>query len=1047
MQKSKNLLVAALLMASSVSVFAQKNTPIEKYNAAYATALDLFYKGKYVAAQHQFDELVGKAPSGLSSGDADAVYYAAICSEELGNSDALYRLSEFLRLYPESSKANMAHFFLGNTHYAKGEYSLALQYYNKVESSEIEYGHRDEFEYKIGYCLINTGDREGAKSHFAHIMNGKSKYRTNALYYYAHIQYMDGEYSQALTNFKKISDDKRSNQKLINIADNYIARIYYYLGREDEFLQLAPRLMKANDVFKKEELEQMMGEVYFNRGEYQQALKYYRLSAQDTPKSTAKDPVTGKPIQGCMVGDNAYQIGYCYYMQQQYDSAAVYLQQKTACNDSVAQNALYTLGDTYVKLDRKSEARSMFLQASQLSYNAKIQEDALFNYAKLSCELNQNAYNESIKSFENYLNRYPKTRHKAEIEEILTSLYFTTRNYKDALVLMEKIEPKNADMNRAYQRLLINRGIELFNERNLQQASQYFVKAAKVNADVQKTADALYLNGEVQYRLDNFKSAKTALDKFFKNTKARTSPYYRQALYTSGYLCMRNEQYANGADAFAHFINSNASKVEPQQLCDAYNRLADCQYGQKDFENAITNYNYTINHHGKDADYATYQKALCYGAIGKNEDKLTYLNYIFEHFEQSPLASKALFEIANTYLVCDNNEMALLYYGNFMKQYPNSSYVKESLLNMGLIYYNTDRNDKALECFDQLLANYQGTEEAKDALVTVKNIYIAQNRVDDYFSYVQNRAKITISSNEQDSVTFSVAANRYFEGDYENAITSLEGYLKKFPSGMYNLKAHYYLADCMFRKGINEQALPHFEWVANRNKNQYTEVSLLNAANISYGMKNYSNALDYYSRLLQLSENDMSRLQSRLGIMRCKTLLDATAVEPIVASARELLQEPKVTNELTEEAWMTMAHAYYSVQQFDSAAVYYRRLIHSANGEYSGEAVYSLAEMDVLRRNYTAAEKAIEAIVANPPNDYWLAKTFILWADIFRAQGNVLQAKQTLQSIIDNYDGEELVALAIKNRNDILNAEAMASTGVVESNEVEIEIPFDASGE
>ena len=52
-----------------------------------------------------------------------------------------------------------------------------------------------------------------------------------------------------------------------------------------------------------------------------------------------------------------------------------------------------------------------------------------------------------------------------------------------------------------------------------------------------------------------------------------------------------------------------------------------------------------------------------------------------------------------------------------------------------------------------------------------------------------------------------------------------------------------------------------------------------------------------------------------------------------------------------------------------------------------------------------------------------MAKSFILWADIFYARGNNLQAKQTLQSIIDNYEGEDLVQLALQKRNAILEAE------------------------
>ena len=53
------------------------------------------------------------------------------------------------------------------------------------------------------------------------------------------------------------------------------------------------------------------------------------------------------------------------------------------------------------------------------------------------------------------------------------------------------------------------------------------------------------------------------------------------------------------------------------------------------------------------------------------------------------------------------------------------------------------------------------------------------------------------------------------------------------------------------------------------------------------------------------------------------------------------------------------------------------------------------------------AEKIIHQINANPSSEYYLAKAFILWADIFKSKGNTLQAKQTLQSIIDNYEGDE----------------------------------------
>lgn len=1057
MQGFRNLIVIAIAMVAMAPVFGQQSSSDERSEKAFRNAEDLYRKGKYAAAQHAFDVLVA-SPLEDPKKAADAVYYAAVCSQKLENGDAMYRLEEFLRLYPESSHANMAYFYEGNTLYNAGNYGDALKKYNKVNSAEVEYGHRDEFEYKLGYCHLiensmgRAGSKDKAKSCFSHIMNGQSTYQGRALYYYAYIQYKDGDYAQALKNFQRLEASKNSDQKLRKIAQCYIVRIYYYLGKEDEFLQMAPILMEEKEDPLKSELQEMMGEVYFNRGEYAQALKHYRkaeatLATEQKNDNSNKQLASGKS-QKRLSYDNAYQLGYSYYMLHNYDSAATYLEKKVTSDDSIGQNAIYTLADTYLELGRKQDARTMFRHASEMSHNATIQEDALFNYAKLSSELNQNAYNESIKSFESYLKKYPRTTHQAEIRQILTSLYFSTRNYKDALALIEKIEPKNAEMNQAYQRLLINRGIELFNERNIKQANKLFQEAVRVNADVQRSADALYLLAETQYRLDNAKGAKKSLDRFFLNSKAKNSPHYGQALYTYGYVNMAVDNYSDATENFQQFIRRENGKVDGQQIADAYNRLGDCQYVRKQFSTAIESYNYVINNNGKDADYATYQKALCYGAIGKSEDKLIYLNRIFEHYKESPLASKAMFEMANTYLVCDNNEMALLYFNKFENEYPQSAYVKEALLNKGLIYYNTNRNEQALVNFERLISQYPGTDEARDALVTVKNIYIAENRVDDYFTYVRTKTKIVISSNEQDSITFNAAANRYYEGDYSNAVPSLENYLRQFPNGLYSLNAHYYLADCLFRMGQNEQALPHFESVAKRNKNQYTETSLLNAANIAFNLSDNHKALDYYVSLLALAESDNSRLQARTGILRCWNRLENH--DNIISAANELLNESKLTDELRDEATVSIARSYYNAKNFDQANAYYANLLESPNGEYSGEAIYRRTEALHLQGNDAAAERAIEGIISNPPSsDYWLAKTFILWADIFYAQGNNLQAKQTLQSIIDNYESDHsaaadaLINEALQKRNAILMAEAEASDpSNGQTNEIEIEVPL-----
>ena len=77
----------------------------------------------------------------------------------------------------------------------------------------------------------------------------------------------------------------------------------------------------------------------------------------------------------------------------------------------------------------------------------------------------------------------------------------------------------------------------------------------------------------------------------------------------------------------------------------------------------------------------------------------------------------------------------------------------------------------------------------------------------------------------------------------------------------------------------------------------------------------------------------------------------------------------------------------------------------------------------MMQQRYDEAEQIIESIVSDATSDYWLAYSFILWADIYYARGNNLQAKQTLQSIIDNYDGDDLVSVARQKYAAIVAAE------------------------
>ena len=121
MKALMSAMVAAMLLLPATAG-AQRVGGDERQDDLYRQAMDLYQKQKYAAAQQIFDEVAsGGRQAGQSAWQkADACYYAGVCSEKLDNDDAYYRLEEFLRLYPQSARQNMARFYLGNFYYARG---------------------------------------------------------------------------------------------------------------------------------------------------------------------------------------------------------------------------------------------------------------------------------------------------------------------------------------------------------------------------------------------------------------------------------------------------------------------------------------------------------------------------------------------------------------------------------------------------------------------------------------------------------------------------------------------------------------------------------------------------------------------------------------------------------------------------------------------------------------------------------------------------------------------------------------------------------------
>ena len=999
------LLLIILFFITFQLSFAQKTVYHNNINNEFRTALDLFNKEKYGAAKKKFNNVIKLADDPKSEMSSNSAFYEGICAVKLFNNDAEKLLTDFIEGNPEHAKINTANFYLGSFYFSKKNFSKALKVFQVVDIRNLENDELSEYYFKTGFCYFVKEDYEAASKAFFEIKDVDTKYTIPANYYYGHIAYINNNMETALTCFQKLKDDPHFG----SLVPYYIVHIYYKQGKYKELLEQATTLIQNTDPSKVPELSRIIGEAYFKSQNYADAVKYLEMYAEKASTAVSRE--------------DKYQLGYCYYKTGNFDKAIEKFTLIATDKDTLAQNALYILADCYLQTNQMQYARNAFQSAYKLGFDANITQSSLLNYAKLSYQLSFNPYNDAVTALMKYIDEYPNAVDIDEANNLLVTVFYATKNYKDALSSIEKIKFKTTELKSAYQKIAFYRGIELFNNRDFTNAIAHFNKSFDYVLHPSEAAQALYWKGEAFYRLNKFDSAAICYNNFLLAQGAFQLPIYNMANYNLGYIAFTKKKYPDAITSFRKFLT--AAKNEDKKIInDANIRVGDSYYITKNYSQAIESYNNAINANATDIDYALYQKALCNGVLGHFIQKNETLLELLKKYPNTTYSIDAEYELANTYLILNENDNALKYFGSIINDHPSSSYVTNSLLKTGLIYFNTHKNEQALQTLKKVVADYPGSEASKDALISIRDIYVNMNKTEEFFVYVKNIPFANVTQTEQDSITYIATQNQYMSGECDNSVKGFTDYLEKFPEGAFIINASFYRGECLYKQDKIKEALKDYYYVIKKPKTLFTESALVKAAAINFRLKNYTEALTNYNSIEEVGEIKMNIVDAQVGEMRCYDLTK-NYLKAIEVSQKVLAQE-KIDESLLQEAHLTIGRAQLALKNTSYAQAEFLAVSRMADNEMKAEAKYNLAQIQYDMGNYKESEKIIFEIINQMPSyNYWIAKSFILESDILVKLDNVFQAKHTLQSIIDNYEGLDLVQIAFEKLNKINEEEKL----------------------
>ncbi|NQY28607.1 MAG: tetratricopeptide repeat protein [Flavobacteriaceae bacterium] len=986
--KKQHVILVLLLFIIIGNSNAQQTKIYTHDNVTYDKALSLYKSEQFLVSQTLFEKLKNTTDDTQIKGNC--AYYIANSAVRLNQRNADELMERFVEDYPTSNKRNAAFNDVGDYYFRNSKYAYALKWYDRVDDGNLSVKEMEHYSFKKGYSLFHTNQKKKAKKYFNKIEDSEL-YGAQAKYYLGFLAYQGDDYNEASSYFDQVQDQKKYQEKMAYFQ----ADMNFKLGSFDKAIDLASqRLPLAMDDEERSQLNKIIGESFFNLKKYDKALSYLKEY---------------KGRKGKWTNTDHYQLGYVYYKRTEFQAAISEFNKIIDGENSIAQNAYYHLAECYLKINKKNEALNAFKNASEMDFDPKIKADAALNYAKLSYEVG-NSYQSVPEVLSNYISAYPNSSANVEIENLLIDSYITSKNYKEALGLLESKSGLN--YKTAYQKVAFYRAIALFNEGLFSDAGVHFDKSLKEPRTPKFTARAQFWKAECDYLLDNYQDAIIGYKEFALNDSIAQYKEAGNLNYQLGYGYFKQKEYQQAIPYFLSFIEGNTN--DELRLIDSYLRLGDSYFVTTDYWKAMETYNEVKKRKGVDADYAHFQKAISYGFVGKSAEKITDLILFLADYSNSQYTDDALFELGNTYVLINDTSNALKTFDKLLYEYPKSSYVSRGLLKQGLVHYNNDANEQALNKFKQVASNYPGSSEANQAVATARLIYIDLDRVGEYVVWVKTLDFVAVSDADLDNTTYEAAEKQFLANNVKKAIKSYTGYLSSFPKGINATKAHFYLGQSYFKNNEKAATISHYIYVIEKGRNVFTEQALARLSQVYLEAKNWQEAKLILTRLENEADFPQNKVFALTNLMKSNYELDN--YQEAVVYAEKVLQNPKIEDAIKSDAQVIIARSAIQTGDESKARISYGKVQEIAKGSLAAEALYYDAYFTHKDKDYAVSNVKIQNLTRDYSGyKYYAAKGLVLMAKNYYELEDSFQATYILEKVIENFTKYEDVVTDAKS--------------------------------
>ena len=960
---------AAALCSAIISVSPMSADEVRK-------ALRLYEDGMLVRSRSLFDADVRKSAS------ADPQGWSVLCDVQMRTPGYVGRMEAFLKANPHSMLVPQIRYAHAANLFDRQEYIAAADEFAKIERERLYKDQIDEFIFCQAYCDLENSRLTAATEKFSELTaRPHSDYTAPAQYVLGYIKYELKDFHSALGWFEKSVSDARftENSNWYIMECRFMMKDYRYVtANAEQMYQNVPEERKAH-------LARIISEAYLVLGDAETARKYYDLNTKPDSDKTRAD---------------WFYSGSLLYAVQDYKGAIDNYNMVTMRTDSIGQVANYHLGFSYIQTKNKVAAMQAFKDASMVSFDSEMAEDAHFNYAKLAFDLNDDP---SV--FQDYLAKYPAVEKGDKINSYIAVAALYNHDYAGAVDAYDKIDDLDDDMRDNYMKANYLRARQLIESGSYRMA----IDCLKVTVYYSERGSrfnqlARFWLAESYFRNEQYSQARQIFTDLYNTSALYGAPESYLIPYNIAYCFFNEENYPMSIKWFDEYLSER--KVEFRK--EALERKGDCFFIAKDYDAAYASYDLVIRDYFNVNDiYPYYQSAIAYGLDRKTDKKIELLSRVMDASPDAEFYPDALFELGRTYAVKEDDDNAFKCFNKLAQEVKDSNFVAQAYIEMGSLARNQSQFNEALGYYKTVVEEMPNSGYAESALLAIESIYQTKDSPEEYIAYIENIGKgASKSADEKEMLYFNSAEQLFLSANYQKALVSLQKYLDKYPSGKNSYKAEFYMAESYRSLGRLEQACDFYKKVIAGGEGSFVELSMLNFSKISFDLERWADAYGGYSSLYGAAKLENNKYQALLGMMR--SAFRGREWNEAVKNADRLLYDSRSDAQVKQEADYVKAKSYLATSRRDEAFAILEKLSADMTGAYGAEAAYLMVMDSYDKGDFDKVEEKVYAFSETGSGQtYWLAKCFIILGDSFVEKGELKQAKATFESVRDGYTPSE----------------------------------------